>query len=103
MSKMNTACPNLHNSDKAVFKRRFVSVNAYTKKKEIFNQQPKFPSYETTKNENKLNLKYSEEKRIHRRGNKQIILKIEKIKPKVYSLQKSAINTTFETQFLIEE
>lgn len=33
MSKMNTACPNLRNSDKAVFKRRFVSVNAYTKKK----------------------------------------------------------------------
>ena len=32
MSKMNT-CPNLHNSDKAGFKRRFVSVNAYAKKR----------------------------------------------------------------------
>ena len=72
-------------------------------KKEILNQQPKFPSYESRKSENKLNLKQSEEKRICRRGNKSIILKIEKIKPKVYSLQNSAINTTFETQFLIEE
>lgn len=33
MSKMNTTCPNLCNSDKAAFKRRFVSVNAYSKKK----------------------------------------------------------------------
>ena len=33
MSKMNTTCPNLRNSDKAVFKGVFVSVNAYTKKK----------------------------------------------------------------------
>ena len=57
MSKMNTTCPNLRNSDKAAFKRRFVPVNAYSKKKEILNQQPKFPSYETGKNENKLNLK----------------------------------------------
>lgn len=108
MSKMNTTCPNLHNSDKAVFKGIFVSVNAYAKqrkkrKKEILNQQPKFPSYETRKNENKLNLKQLEERKIHRRGDKQIILKIEKIKPKVYSLQNSAINTIFETQFLIEE
>ena len=88
MSKMNTTCPNLRNSDKAVFKGVFVSVNAYTKKKkkkESLNQQPKFPSYETRKNENKLNLKQSEERKIHRRGNKQIILKIEKIKPKVHS------------------
>lgn len=63
MSKMNTTCPNLCNSDKAAFKRRFVSVNAYSKKKEIFNQQPKFPSYETGKNENKLNFKSSQKKR----------------------------------------
>ena len=33
MSKMNKTCPNLRNSDKAVFKGVFVSVNAYTKKK----------------------------------------------------------------------
>lgn len=32
MNEMNITCQNLWNSDKAVLKGKFISVNAYTKK-----------------------------------------------------------------------